>query len=388
LSITARVVAIAAAISGIGLAGGAAAVLVTHHPHHPAATGNALVRAADSAASGAQTASQPPAPPPPKKATRLTKVPPTALDDGTARIAIRLSWRPSPGTPRPTFSPTVTGTWNDLYDYETFTPASTFEPCTKYTMTIPAATTAIDHKPLGQDRTVSFTVPCPSTTALQQALMRLGYLPYHLHSSFGVKFPPGKVARDLAAKHAFHPPRGTYVADHPDVPPIEPGVLDPTTEGALEIFQNDHGIATGAAGPQTWAALLGAEQLGRRAPLPYTWVTVSESIPETLEVHRGAKILISTPANTGVAGAETPQGVFPIFARFTSTTMTGTNPDGSTYDDPGVPWVNYFNGGDAVHGFPRASYGSPQSNGCVELPISTSETVFNLLQIGDIVYVT
>ncbi len=65
-------------------------------------------------------------------------------------------------------------------------------------------------------------------------------------------------------------------------------------------------------------------------------------------------MVISTPANTGVAGAETERGTFPIYARYVSTTMTGTNPDGSHYSDPGVPWVNYFNGGDAVHGFPRA----------------------------------
>ena len=35
--------------------------------------------------------------------------------------------------------------------------------------------------------------------------------------------------------------------------------------------------------------------------------------------------------------------------------------------------MNYFNGGDAVHGYPRASYGFPQSNGCVELPIETAK---------------
>ena len=36
-----------------------------------------------------------------------------------------------------------------------------------------------------------------------------------------------------------------------------------------------------------------------------------------------------------------------------TTTMSGTNPDGSHYHDPGIPWVSYFNGGDALHGFIR-----------------------------------
>ena len=53
-----------------------------------------------------------------------------------------------------------------------------------------------------------------------------------------------------------------------------------------------------------------------------------------------------------------------------------------------MPWVNYFNGGDAVHGYERGSYGFPQSNGCVELPIATAAEVYPMLAVGDIVWVT
>jgi len=35
---------------------------------------------------------------------------------------------------------------------------------------------------------------------------------------------------------------------------------------------------------------------------------------------------------------------FPVFVRYKVTTMRGTNPDGSKYVDPGIPWVSYFNG--------------------------------------------
>ena len=52
--------------------------------------------------------------------------------------------------------------------------------------------------------------------------------------------------------------------------------------------------------------------------------------------------------------------------------MKGTNVTGVTYNDPTVPWASYFNGGDALHGFLRAHYGYPQSNGCVEMPITTA----------------
>jgi lipoprotein-anchoring transpeptidase ErfK/SrfK len=49
--------------------------------------------------------------------------------------------------------------------------------------------------------------------------------------------------------------------------------------------------------------------------------------------------------------------------------------------------VSYFNGGDAIHGFNRASYGSAQSLGCVELPFSEAERVFPYTPIGTLVTV-
>jgi len=69
------------------------------------------------------------------------------------------------------------------------------------------------------------------------------------------------------------------------------------------------------------------------------------------------------------------------------TTMTGTNPDGSKYSDPGIPWVSYFNGGDAIHAFTRASFGTPQSLGCVELPLADAQQVWPYTPIGTLVTV-
>jgi hypothetical protein len=67
--------------------------------------------------------------------------------------------------------------------------------------------------------------------------------------------------------------------------------------------------------------------------------------------------------------------------------MKGTNVDGSTYNDPNVPYASYFNGGDALHGFIRASYGSPQSNGCVEMSYADAALVWPLTPIGTLVTV-
>ena len=65
--------------------------------------------------------------------------------------------------------------------------------------------------------------------------------------------------------------------------------------------------------------------------------------------------------------------------------MSGYNPDGSYYSDPGMPDVAYFNGGDAVHGFLRASYGFPQSLGCVELPFAAQPSCLRREPIGTLV---
>jgi hypothetical protein len=335
--------------------------------------------------------STPPAQKPvvPTVRTRITSLPSSTISDGTAPLRVRLSSVPSPDSPAPSLTPSVAGKWTVRENAEYFTPSSTLEPCTTYTLTIWSKTVATGHLPLGKRRTLSLRVGCPSLRGLQQSLMRLSYLPYELRSPHNTNGGSSPEPRRLAAHYAYHPAPDRLVASVPHAPGLRYGSLDPTTRGALMVFQGDHGLSvTGSPDDATWASLLAAETLGHDNPDPYTFVTVSETIPETLEVHRGHHIALTTPANTGVAGATTEQGTFPIYSRYVATTMTGTNPDGSKYSDPGVPWVNYFNGGDAVHGFPRPSYGTPQSNGCVELPIGTAEKVFRLLAIGDLVIVS
>jgi lipoprotein-anchoring transpeptidase ErfK/SrfK len=325
----------------------------------------------------------------PTTRTKITALPRSTISDATAPLRVRLSAPPAPGSPAPMLSPSVAGKWTASGDYESFAPKSTLEPCSTYRLTVWAGTTAVERLPLGRRRTLTLQVACPSTLALQQTLARLGYLPYKLHSRYNLDSGDRTETRAQAAHYLYHPPQGPFLASVPHAPGLAYASLDPTTRGALMVFQSLHGLSpTGTPDGSTWASLLAAGTLGRDDPRPYTFVTVSESLPETLEVHRGRRVVLTSPANTGVAGAETQRGTFPIYSRFASTTMTGTNPDGSHYSDPGVPWVNYFNGGDAVHGFPRPSYGSPQSNGCVELPIATAARVYPLLAIGDLVIVT
>ena len=319
--------------------------------------------------------------------TTLTHLPLGGVSDGTRGVAIRLNARPATGTPRPSLTPHTAGSWSDLGHYEIFRPVSTLEPCATYTMTIPAATVAARHRRLGKTRTISFQVACPGITAVQEALARLNYLPYSLRGFVGAS-SVAPLTRAQAARRAFQLPHGVLRANVHAAPPLTIGTVDPTTTGAMQVFEADHGLALGTAPTQRlWTTLLADETLAKRNPQPYTWVTVTETIPETLEVHENNRIALSSPTNTGVPGATTQQGVFPIYVRYVATTMIGTNVDGSHYNDPGVPWVNYFNGGDAVHGYIRPTYGVPQSNGCVELPIATAQKVYGMLAVGDLVIV-
>jgi len=117
------------------------------------------------------------------------------------------------------------------------------------------------------------------------------------------------------------------------------------------------------------------------------FVVVNTQIPERLYVCRGGSVVLTTYCNTGIPAAPTPEGVFRVYLKMPSDTMSGKNPNGSSYYDPGVPWVMYFYGGCAIHGFVRAAYGFPQSLGCVELPVATARKVYGLVPVGTKVFI-
>jgi len=153
-------------------------------------------------------------------------------------------------------------------------------------------------------------------------------------------------------------------------------------------FESAHGLEwDGAAGPKVWSAILRAVAQRQVNTAPYDYVVVSENLPETATVWGNGAIVFTTLVNTGIAVAPTVFGTFPVYARYVTTTMSGKNPDGTPYADPGIPWVSYFNGGDALHGYIRPGYGYPQSLGCVEMTYANAATMFPLTPIGTLVTV-
>lgn len=159
-------------------------------------------------------------------------------------------------------------------------------------------------------------------------------------------------------------------------------------KAALETFQSQLNLpVTGVADATTWSDLLSAVQDNHVDPATYDYVDVSEQLPETLTLYVSGKVIFTTLVNTGIEPVPTELGTFPVYVRYLTTTMSGLNPNGTPYHDPDIPWVSYFNGGDALHGFIRASYGFPQSLGCVEMPFASAKTVFPYTPIGTLVTV-
>jgi lipoprotein-anchoring transpeptidase ErfK/SrfK len=166
------------------------------------------------------------------------------------------------------------------------------------------------------------------------------------------------------------------------------GTNNVVLQGALMRFQNVHNlVTTGQMNGSTWTALTEAVLAHQDDPASYNNVYVSIGSPEKVTLYENGRKTFTTLANTGVADAPTQSGTYPVYLRFTVTTMSGVMPDGETYHDPGIPWVSYFHGGDALHGFIRSSYGYPQSLGCVEMPFAEAAVLWPHTPIGTLVTV-
>jgi peptidoglycan hydrolase-like protein with peptidoglycan-binding domain len=240
------------------------------------------------------------------------------------------------------------------------------------------------------DATASWTVPPGSTLRLHELLAQLHYLPLDFHAD-AAPVAAGDAAQLQAA---IDPPRGDFGWRWDGLPrqltsQWDPDTTTAITRGALMAFQSDAGLTVdGLAGPDVWGSLIAAAREHKDNRNGYSYVLVHrDAAQQTATLIHDGKTIITTPANTGVPDAPTELGTFPVFLRFQETEMRGTNPDGTRYDDPGIKWVSYFNGGDALHAFNRASFGTPQSVGCVELPASAAQRIYPYTPIGTLVQV-
>lgn len=126
--------------------------------------------------------------------------------------------------------------------------------------------------------------------------------------------------------------------------------------------------------------------LGIMAPVitgPPAVVTVGRSIIVDLSdsriyAYENGQLVRSVLASTGLPATPTVQGDFAIYSRYESQTMSGPG-----YYLPGVPWVQYFYQGYAIHGtYWHNNFGQPMSHGCVNLPNDEALWFYQFATIG------
>ena len=316
-----------------------------------------------------------------------TEVALSRLPGGHLRVVRPLTFtfsRPVAGVKayRPTISPSVSGHWSKPTPYQlVFTP-------TAFGFTPGATESFIDPYAVWAGTTShvrSATVQTASLKRAEQLLAQLAYLPL----KFTARTP---VARTDAAQAAAatDPPRGQFTWRYRDIPSALKSLWKTDSrvmvQGAVKAFENGHGLPTdGVVGPGVWRALEHATISGKGNRFGYSFVHVYRSLPEHLVVWHNGRVAATVLVNTGIPGRETNYGVFPIYLREADGTMSGTNPNGSTYHDSGILWISYFSGGDALHEFPRPGYGYPQSLGCVEMTNASAHRVWQLTEIGTLV---
>jgi hypothetical protein len=296
------------------------------------------------------------------------------------------------GSRRPVLSPSTAGRWETMNSHSIrFVPTGYgYGLAAHVTVAMPSGVRLLGSSASGSGGSQgSWTVPAGSAVRLQQMLSLLGYLPLKFHyTGAGVGLTPTE-----QENAAVNPPKGHFSWAYANTPDAlkgmwKIGASGVMMQGALMAFETDHDMtADGVAGPALWKTLIDAVVHGKKSSFGYTFVSVSESSQSLTLWHSGKTVISGTPVNTGIASAPTATGTYPVYEHLPVTTMSGTNPDGSHYSDPGIQYVSYFNGGDALHAFTRAQYGFPQSLGCVEMPTGVAGQVYPYTPIGTLVHV-
>ena len=319
--------------------------------------------------------------------------------NGSAPIQITLSAPLAASSPMPALSPSVAGSWRSAGHALVFTPAMPLPPSSHFTVTIPAGSggsRAVTGGVLARTVVAHFSTRAWAPRRLAELLGQLGYLPLSWHPEYlGERVAgTGDGADSWVAEQAalaYSPPAGRFRWDRGYPVSLtgqwRPGTFKVILRGAVMAFESEHRMAiTGLPDQALWAAVLRAAAAGQDNRNGYTYALASKGSPETLTIWHDGRIVLSSAANTGIPVAPTADGTFPVYLRYLYQIMRGTNPDGSSYADP-VSFVAYFNGGEAVHYFPRGSYGFQQSLGCVELPYAAAEQAWPYLTYGSLVTV-
>lgn len=117
------------------------------------------------------------------------------------------------------------------------------------------------------------------------------------------------------------------------------------------------------------------------APVNGKWILVDIS-DQRITAYDGTTVLKTVLVSTGVARHPTPIGSYKVYLKVASQTMSGGT-GSERYVLPGVPWIMYFAGENAVHGtYWHKNFGKPMSHGCVNLTIADAKWFYDWAPLG------
>ena len=110
------------------------------------------------------------------------------------------------------------------------------------------------------------------------------------------------------------------------------------------------------------------------------WIDV-DLTHQRLTAYEGQTVVRTTLVSTGLPHTPTPAGQYKIQVKLRSDDMGGPG-----YYLADVPFTMYFYRGYGLHGtYWHNNFGQPMSHGCVNLPTSEAEWLFNWAEVGTLV---
>ncbi len=104
---------------------------------------------------------------------------------------------------------------------------------------------------------------------------------------------------------------------------------------------------------------------------------------QMLYAWEGGKILHQTKISSGLSKTPTVKGSFKILRKTPLTRMKGESQWYGKYDYQNVPNTMYFYQGYAIHGaYWHNRFGRPNSHGCVNVPLTSAEWLYNWASKG------
>ncbi len=147
-------------------------------------------------------------------------------------------------------------------------------------------------------------------------------------------------------------------------------------------------------GPDEWLDYRHVSRIDPRQSPPEgitadRWIEVNLD-EQTVVVYQDNHLAFATVISSGTGNWATRPGVFQIYEKLESTTMSGaTEADRSDYyylQD--VPWTMYYDEARAFHGaYWHDGFGFPRSHGCVNLALGDAHWLFDWAEMGDYVFV-